>query len=269
MKKFLLLSGFISLLFLSVSSTASAAPFDWGYDLQYGFSTFQGNNTPEGQIAGSIPNTSYNDFSTRLQWGIPSTSGSNPNGLQSALQVYDYSFTGTTPVNTNVDATTITHENFVQQIGTDYLTTATLSSQMILTPNPPAGSPLPTFTRTFDIKFIETDNNGPHPADIFYIENYESFSQYIGEYDGYKYTLEFIVPAFNPLTILEKELVGLVEGTPEWDNARGFVTPEDQNTDIATYFKITATSATPEPGTMILFGLGLLGLAGFSRKRKK
>lgn len=44
----------------------------------------------------------------------------------------------------------------------------------------------------------------------------------------------------------------------------------DANIQIASaFFDNTATAPVPEPSTIILFGAGLAGLAGFSRRRKK
>ncbi len=68
-----------------------------------------------------------------------------------------------------------------------------------------------------------------------------------------------------------------VDGSLEWDTPSNPLNgnnayAKDQNGVITSNiagegFKINGTSATPEPGSMVLFGSGVLGLAGVLRRR--
>lgn len=140
-----------------------------------------------------------------------------------------------------------------------------------LTPNIEGLDSLPTFTTTLSFDFYETPNTGNLRNDIFVITNpmasMESF-----EYDGYWYNFSFFA-SFQDLNALYAEYVAAFLGDGQY---YGWVTAENDTTTVPTFLQVSSgkirddnPAPTPEPGTMLLMGVGLAGLAFMARRRTK
>lgn len=265
MKKMFLITATLLLFLTGIVSTATAAFYtDWTYDIQYGFSAYA-----PGDVTESLPNTAFNDYPTTLSWGNSTGSG------QSSLVVNPYGITGTTILDTTTEATpfisgpTLTHNNN-PIIGTT-LSTATLSSQLVLHPTGMSGLDV---VYNFNIRFFETPNNSSHPNDIFVIEGLESFLfPFSIDSDPQEYVLDFNIDGLQNIgaDTAAVDYLNSVGYTLDAD-AVGFITLENAANVFDTEFRIMGEEAyqatVPEPTTMLLFGLGLLGLVGVNRKKQ-
>jgi hypothetical protein len=271
MKK-LLLTAFL-LGFCLVTTPAMADPIsDWEYTLIYGF---QDGSWSPASATGSLLNP-YGD-PTRLEWG---TGGSGPSSIQASGMNLPTPPNGITTGTYSLgdgkhQVLTFTHENnpIYSTTPSSSLTETTLYSTFSLGPF--------FDLRSFEIEFWETPNSGypTNPADpdwvsddydennpaedYFWLRNPEDLITEI-TYLGYIYTITFEIEGLVELP--NKALAhwadeGITEG------ALGLITQEDRDTSFISSFTMTAR-AVPEPGTMILFGIGMIGLAGAMRRKK-
>jgi len=104
----------------------------------------------------------------------------------------------------------------------------------------------------FDFSITNTPNNsGDSVMDGDIVSLSQTLSDFNFTYDGILYTLELL-------------------GFSKDDGAtivNNFSSPEGGIASAGVYAQITS-NPVPEPGTMLLFGFGVLGLAGISRKSK-
>jgi hypothetical protein len=273
MKKIMLIVTVTSLfLLVSVMTTSAQYIENWTYDIQYGFKSFTDGDASNpfrpNPVTGSVFNTNYENYPTVLTWGQPSDGNSSH---QSSLTMAPASLDGTIVLNeAPISGPNIIHNNFTILAGTGSLTSAVLSSRLWLYPQGAPANPDDQLYRDFDIYFFETPNEYEDSLDddIFMVENFENFEQ---EFDlgDYTYKAIFEVDTFDELNDFQKAYLDL---GPE-DKAYGFTTPEGLSTTKATWFSIELVSGpnnpVPEPSTLILFGLGLVGLAGIARKKIK
>ncbi|MDO6687752.1 MULTISPECIES: THxN family PEP-CTERM protein [unclassified Agarivorans] len=243
---------------------------------------------PVGLFGGELPKT--------LEWGVP-YGAENPALKKSALAIEEAKEgTVTTSVVDGVGAlvfsegTGLVHENW--GVTGDTLVAATLFDGLFLAPTAPVAFPLaPAPVLQFGVIFEETYNTptndickyeptqlvgaaginqegcsdlftlvlGPdvtytEVGDDIYLQN--SFVLPIPGYDDYVYTLTTRLQGL--------EVLGDIDCGPN-ATCIGFLTEEDKTNELKAGFAISAAQVT-EPGTLAIFGLGLLGLASVRRR---
>lgn len=173
----------------------------------------------------------------------------------------------------------VIHNNFVLNGGTNSLDSVQLMASVVLTPVDPVFVSLPSQMFNFPIEFLETDNAGggdglcedgnAPPADgcedIFIVDGgllNQSF-----DYEGFTYFVNIFPTDPTVFSILtDGECAAAGASGP---GCLGFITPENDSTEFGFAFTLSSeplVTDVPLPGTLALFGLGLLGL---SRTRRK
>jgi PEP-CTERM motif len=244
-------------------------------DLTLGTASSTGSAMPDGSDPSQPESTDYNIIS----WGTPTNStGQNPNLYQSFLAADAATSVNVTTNGAAVNGSNLYHGNYTQ-VATpgsvlQWLDTATLTTTVTITPLvPPApGFALPPLV--FPVDFEETINQGslgscPSLEDPFPVGTVpcpDSFTfnpvditanAIIGEYE-YFFRVRFDLNA--PSTFLDYD-----------DNGAGpdtLWTAENQRSRLATLVDVQARLVpVPEPTTMALFGLGILGFGALRRRK--
>lgn len=280
MKKFFFTAGLVLTLVLGAGVAKADIIEQWEYSVQGYFFNYVSNGGSGGVLAGTPgtehsfnwQGTDYIGYSA-LTWGLPSGSAAN-SGVSMSPSAEGAVMT------TNggwYDAMTLRHDNNQLTSNSASLQYTQVFLDMALKEVGGDGYEK-YFSTVLEVLFYETVNTGGGSAetdqDIFVVVNiadtYETF-----EYDGVNYEISFLAPwaagaGDNPFTEL-----------PEWAqqyvaNATGigatyfgFVTKEWDITEVVTQVRIDSPHApTPEPGTMLLMGIGLVGLGYMARKRR-
>lgn len=275
----IILKNTLSTLSLAVASALLVAPahaivLEWGYEIDNNFSAAT-------YTAGAGTTTVAGPGVTALSWGDVTDAnksslviGNNP--ISGSVDTYLGNVPPQSPPYLG-STLSLTHNNKVIPGGSASLSTATLSSAVVLTPLDPANAGFPIGPVLFDISFTETTNAGtcavlgsPTPCnDIFVLTggllNFD-FDYDAGDGDGLlTYFINIFPTSGGVLSQLEDSAC---EAAGAEDGCIGFSTPENQSTTLAFGFTISSNPLTtvPEPGVLALFGLGLLGLAGIRRR---
>lgn len=251
------------------SMSAQAIVMNWDYSVNSTFTSATFSSGTSGTSVGA----------NQISWGTSTGSG------QSSLTL------GNNPANGNIDtffgatppnaapfrgfSTSITHAN--NPITGSTLTSALLNSTLVLDPTNPNNPALAPQNINFTIGFAETPNSGtcavassPTPCnDIFVLTGgllNSSFS-----YDDGTGLSQYFVNIFpvisNTLGVLPANVCAAAGQNA---GCVGFTTPENQATTLQFGFTVSTRPLTvPEPGTLALAGLGLLGLAGLRSRRNR